>query len=433
MSIRLDCSSFGGLREAGPIAFSDLLWVLHTQEQAKEYATGRVHIDAYDLALRAQTVLLYREAERLLTEKGLTPEHVIQQRVHLRDLADVGRWASMFRAEFPRWNPATVLLGEGDGLPWGVEIALELVVACEGGKLPNQFWVEGIGGATDPFPSAVEFAGLLFTSGINPIHPETGEIVTRYSQLEGWSPYADVPEFRASGAYGSRDERYAAQMLAIYSHLDKVLRAAGSNLSRLAKMNGYVRMHMKAFTAFEAVRRVVYANPGREVPPATTIQVADLGCSRDVDLVFDCVGIADPALEREVISISRDVSQPFGLYTPVVKVGNLAFTSGELAYAAEFGGVDGAWENDSGRALIPQTTSVVRRIVSMLGSAGVKPEDIVRLGVYPRDRASMDAWCRIARAEMPNADPALVTTTTLNAGPYDACIFELDAVGVVRS
>ncbi|KQY13088.1 hypothetical protein ASE23_21550 [Rhizobium sp. Root73] len=183
-------------------------------------------------------------------------------------------------------------------------------------------------------------------------------------------------------------------------------------------MNGYVRMHMKAFTSFEAVRRVVYANPSREVPPATTIQITDIGCSSDVDLVFECVGIADRARGLEVVNISRDVSQPFGLYTPVVKVGNLAFTSGEVAYAPEFRGVDGAWENDEGRALIPQTTSVVKRIVSMLGSAGVKPADIVRLGVYPRDRASMEAWCRIARAEMPDADPALVTTTTMNAGPY---------------
>jgi enamine deaminase RidA (YjgF/YER057c/UK114 family) len=429
----LDCSAFGTLRDAGPIAFSDLLWVIHTSEEARQFATHRVHIDAYDLPLRTQTVLLYRQAERLLSERGLTPAHVIHQRVHLRDLADVGRWAQMFRSEFPGWDPATVLFGEGDGLPLGAEIALELVVATDSARLPRRVWVDEIGAATDPFPGAVEYAGLVFTSGVNPVHPKTGEVVRNCADLTGWSSYTTIPEFRVSGAYGRRDEHYAAQMLAIYAHLDKILRAVGSDLTRLVKTNGYSRVHMKAFSSWEAARPVVYVNPSREVPPATSMQVADVGCSRDVDIVFECIGISDPKIEREIVDISRQMSQRFGLYTPVVKAGSLVFTSGELAVSAAFPGVAGAWENDVGRSLAAQTPVVVNRVAAMLGAGGVQPADVVRLGVYPRSRSYMETWCRIARSCLPDANPAIVATTALNVGPYNSCLFELDGVGVVKA
>lgn len=82
------------LRRAGDLVLSNLVWVYHRPEVDTDLATGRVDIDAADLHLKQQTRGVYRAMGAALADIGLGPEHVLDQRVHLRDMRDCGPYES---------------------------------------------------------------------------------------------------------------------------------------------------------------------------------------------------------------------------------------------------------------------------------------------------------------------------------------------------
>jgi hypothetical protein len=53
------------------------------------------------------------------------------------------------------------------------------------------------------------------------------------------------------------------------------------------------------------------------------------------------------------------------------------------------------------------------------------------LGLFIRDPALREAWERLTLAEFPDADPVIGYTTVKDCGPYESCLFELEAVGEV--
>src|SRR6266581_7847251 len=104
------------LKLVGDLLFSNLVWT-HLEPTDIDLATGRVHIDAYDLRLKQQTISVFRLIERSLGHAGLGPEHVAHLRVHLRDFRDFGRWREVMVQRFPQWRSATAVIGEGVALP----------------------------------------------------------------------------------------------------------------------------------------------------------------------------------------------------------------------------------------------------------------------------------------------------------------------------
>jgi enamine deaminase RidA (YjgF/YER057c/UK114 family) len=412
------------LRRAGELILSNLVWVHHRPEADADLVTGRVHIDSADLPLKQQTRSVYGAISQALVEAGLGPEHVLHQRVHLRDMRDYGRWVNVVATDFPSWRPATTVFGEGAGLPPGIEVAVEFVASAT--ARAQTVRSESAAAATDPFPSATTAGDWIFTSAVAPVTPD-GQVVNSNNDLEAFGQVSAVPEFKHQGALGQRDERLAAQMLAVYANMDRIFEAAGGDLNSLVKQNGYVRMHMKSFTPIEAARRNVFKTAA-VVPPASTVQVADLGPSDEAMLQFEAIGIRHGAA-TELTRATSSATRPYGFYSPVARAGKVVFTAGELAYSSGIGGVVGAWENDAGRSLVHQTRFVARRIAALFAAAMVEPSGIKRLNVYLRDRAHSEAWRRITFEELAPADPVMVETSVLDCGPYESCLFELDAVG----
>lgn len=414
------------LRGAGDLVLSNLVWVYHCPEADADLVTGRVHIDAADLALKQQTRGVYRAILTSLAEIGLGPEHVMHQRVHLRDMRDYGRWISVVARDFPDWRPATTVFGEGSGLPPGIEVAVEFVASAT--ARAEVVRVESAASATAPFPGATTAGDWIFTSGVAPVTPD-GQTVNSFADLEAFGVIQSIPEFEAQGALGQRDERLAAQMLSVYANMARILEAAGGDLNSLVKQNGYVRMHMKSFTPIEAARRSLFKTSAF-APPASTVQVADLGSSDDAMLQFEAIGVRRGATNG-LTRVDSSATTPYGFYTPVSRAGDVVFTAGELAYSSDLGGVVGAWENDAGRSLVHQARFVARRVAALFAAAGVEPAGIKRLNVYLRDRAHSEAWRRLTLDELADADPAIVETTVLDCGPYESCLFELDGVGAM--
>lgn len=410
------------LRKAGELVFSNLVWVHHADTPDPDLRTGRVHIDTADLHLKQQTRAVYSVLDAALAKAGIGLDHVLHQRVHLRDMRDYGRWISVVAADRPNWRPATTVFGEGNGLPPGIEVAVEMVASATGPGKP--VWVDAAAASTDPFPGCVTSGEWIFTSGIGPLTPD-GNVVVSPEQLRGWAGTGVIDEFRMQGVLGQRDDSLAAQMLAVYSNMRVILDAAGSDLHHLVKQNGYSRVHMKSFTPIEAARRSLFKLAG-ETPPATTVQVVDFGPSDETAIQFEAVSVPR---ENTISRPSTSATTPYGFYSPVARSGNVVFTAGELAYSADIGGVVGAWENDDGRSLVHQARFVARRIKALFDVGGVKPAGIARLNVYLRNRSHAEAWNRLTLQELEDADPTVVETTVLDCGPFEACLFELDGVG----
>ena len=412
------------LRRAGDLLLSNLVWVHHSESPDPDLVSGRVHIDAADLHLKQQTRAVYAAIEASLQSAGIGLDHVLHQRVHLRDMRDYGRWIGLLKRDHPGWSPATTVIGEGPGLPPGIEIAVEIVASALGAATP--VWVDAAAASTDPFPGCVRSGDWIFMSAVAPLTPE-GKVVESQEQLAAWEGLGPVAEFSGQGALGRRDDQLAAQMLAVYANMRLILSAAESDLKLLVKQNGYTRIHMKTFTPIEAARRSLFQK-AIETPPSSTVQVVDFGPTEKVALQFE--GVAVP----QGIDVSRPATSattPYGFYSPIASAGGVVFTAGELAFSSEIGGVVGAWENDPGRSLVHQARFVARRVKALFAAAKVQPAGIARLNVYLRDRALTEAWTRLTLEELKGSDPAIVETTVLDCGPYESCLFELDGVGAV--
>ena len=412
------------LRRAGDLIFSNLVWVHHPESPDSDLVTGRVHIDAADLHLKQQARAVYAAIDASLQSAGIGLDHVLHQRVHLRDMRDYGRWIGLLQNDNPGWSPATTLIGEGQGLPPGIEIGVEIVASALGAATP--VWVDAAAASTDPFPGCARSGDWIFTSAVAPLTPE-GKVVVSQEQLAAWEGLGPVAEFSGQGALGRRDDQLAAQMLAVYANLRLILSEAESDLKLLVKQNGYTRMHMKSFTPVEAARRSLFQK-AIDTPPASTVQVVDFGPTEKAALQFEAIAV------HKGVDVSRPTTSattPYGFYSPIASASGVAFTAGELAFSSEIGGVVGAWENDPGRSLVHQARFVARRIKALFAAAKVQPAGIARLNVYLRDRALAEAWTRLTLQELGDSDPAIVETTVLDCGPYESCLFELDGVGAV--
>jgi enamine deaminase RidA (YjgF/YER057c/UK114 family) len=417
------------LRRVGPLLFSNVVWVHPHNDVIDQVMTGKGHLDAKDGLVKAHTVATYAALESELADLGLGLQHVVHQRVRLRDLRDYPTWLRTARATAGAIRAATSLHGEGDGLPPGIDVALEVVVSADADAEISIVSPADAEAASDPFPPAVRCGQFVFTSTLNPTTP-SGEVVTEFGQLQHHADAGAFPEFAQLGAQGWLEERHAAQMLATYEHVDRILRAVNSDVDGLLKHNGFVRMPMKAYTAMEAARRYFFGD--RKAPPATTVQVHDLGISPAVDLAFDVVALAGGPLRREEVDLSS-LTAPYGFYLLAARAGKVMFTAGELPYVKRLGGdprggAVGTWDEDPGHGLAAQTRDVVSRLAEILELAGPGPSGLRRLGLALRDRRHLEAWTRLALAELPGADPLVVETVVLDAGPYPTCLFELDAV-----
>ena len=338
-------------------------------------------------------------------------------------MRDYGQWARGDERAVPDMAPATTVFGEGDGLPPGVELAVEIVASAS--QLIEPVYVDSVWPATEPFPAAVRAGAFVFTSSALPTGPD-GEVVRKLEDVQGHTKR--IPELEGLGFLGAGDERIAAQTLAVYTNLIRVVEAAGGTAGSMLKQNGYARFHLKQFTHVDSARRALFTRVA-DVPPATTVEVADLGVE-DALLQFEAVAAVSGEGERVGFGAS-DATTPYGFYTPVMRFSGVAFTAGELAYSPEVG-VPGSWEGDDGRALLHQGRFVLKRVRRLFEIAGAEATDVARLNFYVRDRRFAEVLHRLAVDALDGASPAFVDTTVRDCGPYESCLFELDAIAAVR-
>lgn len=113
---------------------------------------------------------------------------------------------------------------------------------------------------------------------------------------------------------------------------------------------------------------------------------------------------------------------PSGAYTPVVRIGDWIFISGQ-------GPGDPATGHMPGPSIEEQTVATVRNIEALLEAAGGGLTDIVKVGVFLKDLDQFPAFDRAYRSVMPEPPPA---RTTVGADVGDILI-EADAIAYLTT
>jgi 2-iminobutanoate/2-iminopropanoate deaminase len=117
-----------------------------------------------------------------------------------------------------------------------------------------------------------------------------------------------------------------------------------------------------------------------------------------------------------------DAARPFGAYSPAIRAGNLLFVSGQVP-------VDPATGTLIDGDIKAQTDQVMRNIATLLKSAGIGFEHVVKTTVFLTDMNEFAAMNERYSTFLPDPLPARSTIQVVRL-PRDVKV-EIDAIAVI--
>jgi len=126
-------------------------------------------------------------------------------------------------------------------------------------------------------------------------------------------------------------------------------------------------------------------------------------------------------MKREVIA-TKKAPGAVGPYSQAIRVGDLVFTAGQLAFDPATGKlVEGAIEE--------HTRQVLRNIAAVLEAAGSSLDKVVKTTVFLKDMGDFRAMNEVYGEFFPNEPPARSTVEVANLAL--GALVEIDAIAVV--
>jgi 2-iminobutanoate/2-iminopropanoate deaminase len=126
-------------------------------------------------------------------------------------------------------------------------------------------------------------------------------------------------------------------------------------------------------------------------------------------------------MKREVIA-TREAPAAVGPYSQAIRVGDLVFTAGQLAFNPATGKlVEGGIEE--------QTHQVLRNIAAVLEAAGSSLDKVVKTTVFLKDMGDFRAMNGVYATFFANKPPARSTVEVAKLIP--GALLEIDAIAVV--
>jgi 2-iminobutanoate/2-iminopropanoate deaminase len=120
-----------------------------------------------------------------------------------------------------------------------------------------------------------------------------------------------------------------------------------------------------------------------------------------------------------------EARKPAGAYTPAVRIGDVVYSSGQVATDPDTGEV-------IGQNIDEQTTATLDNLERVLGAAGVRLADVVKTTVYLTDTADFAGMDLAYRRRFGDEFPAR-SAVTIASLARPAFLVEIDAVAVVPS
>ena len=143
------------------------------------------------------------------------------------------------------------------------------------------------------------------------------------------------------------------------------------------------------------------------------MKIGILGC---LSLFISCgLGAAD------IEYISSEELPALGPYTPATAIGNLVFTSGQIAFDAQAGKV-------VGDDISSQTRKALDNLKAVLVASGSSLQNTLRITVYLKNSADFPAMNKVYAEYFPDKKPARTTVPGVEWGP--GVLIEVDAIAV---
>ena len=119
--------------------------------------------------------------------------------------------------------------------------------------------------------------------------------------------------------------------------------------------------------------------------------------------------------------IASEELPALGPYTPATAIGDLVFTSGQIAFDAKQGKV-------VGEDISAQTRKALDNLKAVLEASGSSLQNTLRITVYLKNPADFSAMNKVYAEYFPDKKPARTTVPGVEWGP--GVLIEVDAIAV---
>ena len=441
----LDSTSLG--RQAGPFMFlgSQTPVDLETGKLVRglrdvpdgirrEFATGIILTDVPDDRILGQTWCLYSNLQQILKQRGATLDHIVHQRIFLREMRDLPAVERVLLALMPNERPSTAVIGAtSDGVDKDIQIQADfIVVDPRSGLRRENIRLPDLDALAAPYPLATRAGHYVFTTPLPGVDPRNGALVNRLSELS-----AEEREF-CEPPYSPDQEAAVAQHMMIFRHIRAILASQGGTLQGQVRMNGWLRIPFQEFGPLAKVRRRMFSGPGMQVP-ATSFPMSGI---RTKDALFEWQTIAllpakrsdDP---RKSIAMPQHPLAPYQV--PALMAGPYLFTAGEVAIDTAVPCVVSSFADfrDDGRFIpygrvhavnpvMAQALFVYQKLKSYVEAYGLSMDRTLQQTVYMVNPADYPAVERIATLFFGAKLPPSTLVPIRGVSPFREALLEIE-------
>jgi enamine deaminase RidA (YjgF/YER057c/UK114 family) len=268
----------------------------------------------------AQAWQAYSNLSLALAQLGTDTTRLLRQRLFVRDLHDIPVIERVMDHFVDRSSVATTLVQiHGVGVDPDIVLQLEGVAAKPGPISPLPVRETGIDPFLNGYPAAVQFGDLLFLSAVPGVNPETGRLPSSISELGPDASRFDVSAYRLP-----RQHAILAQTWFTFSNMQRICKAANSELGRTLKVTGWLDFPMRDFDPTRPVREHFFSK--REHKVASTGLWVGPTTTPDALLAYDAVCLVGESQKQ----VRLEPSQIVSYYVGATSGGGLVFSCGEV-------------------------------------------------------------------------------------------------------
>ena len=356
----------------------------------------------YGSDIQKQARYILQNLRSVFEAAGCSLADVVKSQVFMTDLGDFFYFDQVWKEFFPSPPPRTTVQVSGLLVP-GCRVEIDLIGVRPGVER------RVVTGAATPTPMAHYCQGVVVGDTLY----AAGQIASDYR--------TGVPnEARRDPAFPYYASDIERQTRYVLTNLASVYQAAGCDFGDTVKAQVFLT-DLEDFVHFNAVWREFFPSP----PPRTTVQIGALlvpGCRIEIDLTA-----VHRRVSRKTIATS-DSPTPQAHYSQGLLAGETLYAAGQLASHPATGVAAEARQDPAfpyyGSNIQKQTRYILQNLRSVLKSAGLSLDDVVKSQVFLTDLNDFHYFDQIWKEFFPSPPPR--TTLQVSGLLVPDCRVEID-------
>jgi len=398
------------------------------------FRTGIILNDAPDDRILAQAWQLFQNVQEILAGEGATLDHIVHQRIFLREMRDLPAVERVLQSLMPNGLPSTAVIGATSaGVDPHIQIQADfIVIDPRSGMVRQNISVPEIDALAAPYPLATRAGLYVFTTPLAGVDPATGQLVDRLSQLTAEERALTEPPYSAD------QEAAVAQHMMIFRHVRRILESQGGSLQGQVRMNGWLRIPFQEFGPLARVRKRMFSGPSMQTP-ATSFPMSGV---RRKNALFEwqTIALLPPREERDPRKSITMPQHPLAPYqVPALFAGPFLFTAGEVAIDTRVPHVVGGFADLEGEArqfsygrvhaenpIMAQSIFIYEKLKSYVEAYGLTMERTLHQTVYIMNPAEYPIVERIATLFFGSKLPPTTIVPIQGVSPFREALLEIE-------